>query len=140
MLEKPPMVLPRWLLLLFGWLLTALALIGALLPLVPTTPFLLLACYCFARSAPRVHAWILNVPIFGKYLRQWDETHTVPQAAKYKGIFVILFSFGLSAYWAGILWVRILLTAIALAASWFVWRLPHGVCQGESEVPADELP
>ena len=118
------MVLPRPILLAGGLLFTLLAFVGAILPLVPTTPFLLLACYCFARSAPRIHAWILEMPLFGKYLRQWSETHSVPRSAKVKGVLVVLTSFGVSAYLADMLWLRLLLVGAAMLVCVLIWRLP----------------
>lgn len=65
-----------------GLLLTALGLIGAVLPLLPTTIFLILAAGCFARSSPRMEAWILEHPQVGPYVRDWRERGAIPLRGK----------------------------------------------------------
>ena len=64
----------RWLLWLAGSVALALALIGVVLPGLPTAPFVLLAAACFAKASPRLHAWLLNQRFFGPMVRDW-ETH-----------------------------------------------------------------
>jgi uncharacterized membrane protein YbaN (DUF454 family) len=60
----------------------AFGVVGAFLPVVPTTIFLILAAWCFGRSSPRLEAWMLDHPHFGPSLRDWRETGTVPRKAK----------------------------------------------------------
>ena len=74
--------LPRWLWLALGFLFVALGFIGALLPLLPTTIFLILAAACFARSSPRLEAWLLDHPRFGSTLRAWREDGAIGPRAK----------------------------------------------------------
>ncbi|MEH3104268.1 MAG: YbaN family protein [Sphingomonas phyllosphaerae] len=71
----------------YGWLalgffFIALGVIGALLPLMPTTIFLILAAGCFARSSPRLEAWLLDHPRFGTTLRAWRRDRAIPRRAK----------------------------------------------------------
>jgi uncharacterized membrane protein YbaN (DUF454 family) len=65
-----------------GSLLVAVGFVGAFLPLLPTTPFLILAAGCFARSSPRMEAWLLNHRRFGPVLRAWREHGAIPVKAK----------------------------------------------------------
>jgi len=65
-----------------GSALVALGFVGAFLPLLPTTPFLILAAGCFARSSPRLEAWLLNHPQFGPVLTNWRERGAIPRKAK----------------------------------------------------------
>lgn len=65
-----------------GWVMVALGFIGALLPLMPTTIFLVLAAGCFGRSSPRFEAWLLNHPKFGGSLRAWQTYGAIPRKAK----------------------------------------------------------
>ena len=65
-----------------GILMLVLAFIGALLPLMPTTIFLILAVWCFTRSSPRLEAWVLNHRTFGPTLRAWRDQGAISMRAK----------------------------------------------------------
>lgn len=78
--ESRPFMRGIWLAL--GLLFTAAGLIGAVLPLLPTTPFLILAAACFARSSPKLEARILNDPRFGSLVREWRARGAIPPRAK----------------------------------------------------------
>ena len=56
-----------------GGLSLMLAAIGVVLPLLPTTPLVILAAFCFAKSAPRLHAWLLANKTFGPMIREWQD-------------------------------------------------------------------
>lgn len=68
-------------LLIAGWLFVLLGLIGIVMPLFPTTPFLLVALMCFSRSSPKIYDWLFNHRILGKPLRDWEETRRIPPYA-----------------------------------------------------------
>jgi len=74
--------LARKLWLLAGLVFVALGFIGALLPLMPTTVFLILAAACFARGEPRLEAWLLAHPHFGPTLRAWRANGAIPRRGK----------------------------------------------------------
>lgn len=78
------MHLQRILLIIVGWISIVLATFGLLLPLLPTTPFLLLSAWCFSRSSPRFHHWLLYNSWFGKYIRDWQQHKALPKGVKMK--------------------------------------------------------
>ncbi|ELY4004151.1 DUF454 family protein [Cronobacter dublinensis] len=114
----------RTILLILGWLAVVLATLGVVLPLLPTTPFLLLAAWCFARSSPRFHHWLLYRSWFGGYLRHWQQYRAMPPGAKPRAILVILATFAISLWMLKIFWVRVLLLVILSGLLIFMWRIP----------------
>ncbi len=116
--------LRRGLLQAAGLFFSGLAIAGVVLPLVPTTPFLLLAGACFARSSPRLHHWLLSNPVFGSYLEQWQRDRTVSRVAKRKAYLVVVLSFGVSIALVHTAWIRLLLLALGACLLAFLIRLP----------------
>lgn len=114
----------RILLLVAGASCTALAAVGAFLPVLPTTPFLILAAACFARSSPAFHAKLMESPVFGPYLRQWRADRTVPAEAKRKAYGLVLVTFGISIAVVDVAWLRILLAVLAVCLVIFLRKLP----------------
>lgn len=82
-----------------GWFFVALGVIGAFLPVMPTTPFLLLAVACFARSSPQLEAWLMNHRQFGPPLRNWREKRAISARAKTTAIALMAASY--AAFWFG---------------------------------------
>lgn len=111
-------------LVVLGWLAVVLATLGVVLPLLPTTPFLLLAAWCFARSSPRFHAWLLYRSWFGPYLRHWQDHRALPPGAKGKAVVMIVLTFAISLWLVDMMWVRVLLLTIMAVLLTFMLRLP----------------
>ncbi|CCG86450.1 DUF454 family protein [Erwinia piriflorinigrans] len=114
----------RYLLMTLGWLAVILATLGVILPLLPTTPFLLLAAWCFARSSPRFHYWLLHRSVFGRYLLYWQQHHAMPPGAKGRAVLFILLTFAFSLWMVNIFWLRLLLVVILCILLIFIIRLP----------------
>ena len=116
--------MPRIILIIIGWLSVALGTLGVFLPLLPTTPFILLAAWCFARSSPRFHHWLLYRSWFGGYLRHWQQYRAMPPGAKPRAVVMILLTFAISLWLVNLTWVRILLLIILTCLLIFMWRIP----------------
>lgn len=114
----------KYLLLVSGLLFLALGILGALLPILPTTPFLILALSCFANSSPRFHQMLLNNQWFGAVLQQWEESRSISRASKIKAILVIMLTFSVSiGVLHGELALQLMLLALASVLLVFMWRL-----------------
>ena len=114
----------KYLLILFGLLSLTLGIIGVVLPILPTTPFLILALACFANSSPRFHKMLLNNRWFGSALQQWEENHTITRASKLKAMILVVLTFSLSiGILHGKLQLQIGLLVIGSILLAFMWRL-----------------
>ena len=116
----------RALLTVAGMVCVMLAVAGIVLPLLPTTPFLLLAAACFARSSPRLDDWLHHNRLFGPYLRAYRAGHGIPMPAKVSIIALLWISIAFSAILAvpDRLWaLRLVLVMTGLLVSIHVLRV-----------------
>ena len=115
----------RALLVALGGLCVGLAALGVVTPVLPTTPFLLVAAACFARSSPRFHGLLLNSPAFGPLIRDWREHRAIPRRAKHTALALIAATVGSSALFAvEAIWLRLVLLAVGVGLCTWLWRLP----------------
>ncbi|MBO9552347.1 YbaN family protein [Pseudomonas sp.] len=111
----------RYLLLAIGWLSVALGVLGIFLPVLPTTPFLLLAAACFARSSPRFHDWLVNHPKLGPWIRDYLSGEGIPLKGKVYAIGLMWASIGLSCYLVPLFWARtFMLTSAVLVTAYIL--------------------
>ena len=95
-----------------------LGIVGILLPLLPTTPFLLLAAACYARSSERFYHWLLNNRWFGNYLKNYWERKAIPLKVKVLSISFLWITIGYSAFFVvQILLGKIILVIIAIGVT-----------------------
>ncbi|MCX7418305.1 MAG: YbaN family protein [Planctomycetia bacterium] len=87
---SPATGLRRWLYLLLGWFFVGVALLGAILPILPSTPFLLLASWFFVRSKPALRAWLMQLPVFGSMLHDWDQHQAIRSSSKRAAYVLVL--------------------------------------------------
>lgn len=71
---------PIW--FVFAWISFVVGIIGAFLPILPTTPFLILSAYLFSKSSPRFHKWIMELPVAGDAVRDWQHNRVIKPRAK----------------------------------------------------------
>jgi uncharacterized protein len=110
-----------------GIILVIIGLIGAVLPLLPTTIFFILAAGCFARSNERLEKWVLEHPHFGEPVRTWYEHRAISPVAKRLALLGMAFGFGIFALTAQPTpWVLALGAASILACAVYVVTRPSG--------------
>lgn len=83
----------NWVYFSLGWLFFVLGAIGVVLPVLPTTPFMLLALWFFSKSSDRFHHWLYHHRLFGPTLQQWDQHKVIPLAAKIMATSMMIASF-----------------------------------------------
>ena len=76
----------RWIYFGIGWLFFGLGVLGAFLPVLPTTPLMIVALWAFSKSSERFHTWLYNHKIFGPPLQRWHEYRVIPAKAKMAAI------------------------------------------------------
>lgn len=111
----------KWILIVLGSVSVALGILGTFLPLLPTTPFLLLAAACYAKSSRRLHNWLFTNRLFGSYLRSYAEGEGIPLRVKVVVIAMLWITIGFSAVFVvSALAARIILALIALGVTTYI--------------------
>lgn len=131
----------KYLLVAAGVTSVALGTVGIVVPLLPTTPFFLLAAACFVRSSDKLYGWLINHRLFGSYIRNYREHRAVTWQTKVFTLVLLWLAIGYSVLVVAVaLWLRILLLAIAVAVTVHVLTLntlKRKTEPGESETSHD---
>ncbi|GFM54193.1 YbaN family protein [Pseudomonas capsici] len=114
--------LVRYLLVAVGWTSVGLGVIGIFLPVLPTTPFLLLAAACFARSSPRFYNWLVNHKRLGPWIRDYLAGNGIPLKGKVYAIGLMWASISLSCYLVPLPWARGFMLASAVLVTIYILR------------------
>jgi uncharacterized membrane protein YbaN (DUF454 family) len=123
-LVKSPVI--RWVLIGISVVSLIVGMIGAFLPVLPTTPFVLLSACCYARSSVRFYNWLMNHRVFGPPLRKWKESGAIARRHKILAITMITLSVGSSIiFFIPILAVRIFLGVFAAWLILFIGSRPE---------------
>jgi uncharacterized membrane protein YbaN (DUF454 family) len=105
-------------LIVTGTLSLGLGIIGIFIPLLPTTPFLLLAAYCYFRSSKKLYNWLISNKLFGSYIRNYYEGLGIPLKVKLLSISFLWITIGFSTYFiVSNLIIRIILIIIAVGVT-----------------------
>ncbi len=128
----------RWFLLVVGLLAVGLGIVGIVVPLLPTTPFLLLAAACFMRSSDRLYQRLIHHRWLGGYIRNYREHHAMTLQAKASALILLWGAIGYSALVvANTWWLRFLLGAVATGVTVHLLRLKTLARSGQGEHHAD---
>ncbi len=108
--------------IILGSLALALGIIGIFVPLLPTTPFLLLAAALYVRSSPRLYRWLLDNKLLGTYIRNFRENRAIPLRVKVVSITLMWIAMGycifcvVECWW----WAQLLLLLVAVGTTWHI--------------------
>ncbi|MDP1558686.1 MAG: YbaN family protein [Nitrosomonas sp.] len=116
--------LARWLYFSAGLTALILGIMGVVLPVLPTTPFILLAAACFARSSEHFHDKLLANRIVGPIIREWCLYRSIPRRAKRWAYVLMALSFGSSILIVPAIWHKVMLAATGIILATFIWRIP----------------
>lgn len=123
-MTTPAYSLRRATLFAAGSLSLVLGVIGIFLPLLPTTCFLLLSGWCFARSSPRMYEWLHHNPMFGKYLREYRDDKVIPPRLRLVTLATLWLALAFSAVLVSTRpWIVLLLLGIGVTVSWHLFSL-----------------
>jgi uncharacterized membrane protein YbaN (DUF454 family) len=112
-----------------GWISFILGIIGAFIPILPTTPFLILSAFLFSKSSPRFHAWLMNLPHVGDVIRDWQENRVIGMRAKILcGLMLIL---SLVIIWIKVrilVTIKVMITILLVGVGSFVLTRKSSIC------------
>jgi len=109
-----------------GCIALLLGFIGVVLPVLPTTPFIILAAFCFSKGSPRLRSWLVNHATFGPLIADWEAHGAIPRPIKRLACTVMALAFAASIF-AGFGATVLIIQAICLTgAATYVWTRPDG--------------
>lgn len=112
----------RIILILIGSVSFALGVLGIFLPMLPTTPFLLLSAAAWLKASPSLYEWLLNHRVFGEYIRNFREHRAIPLRVKIVSVSMVWLTIGyciiavVDEWW----WAQLLMALLAIAISWHI--------------------
>lgn len=123
-IRKTSFPLVRWPLIFAGLAAVGIGTVGIFVPLLPTTPFYLLAAACLFRSSDRLYQWLIGNKGCGPYIRNYRENRAIPRHAKILALILLWGTIGHAVFiLLNLLWLRILLVAIATGVTIYLLRL-----------------
>ncbi|MBI9104299.1 MAG: YbaN family protein [Spirochaetales bacterium] len=111
----------KFFLLITGHLFLSLGITGIFLPVLPTTPFLLLSAACYMKSSERLYTWLVNHKFFGLYIRSYLEYKAITQKAKILSIIALWSVMMITIlFFINLFWIRVLLIFIAIGVTFYL--------------------
>ena len=106
-----------------GFLFIALGVLGVFLPLLPTTPFILLAAFFFSQSSEKCHQWLLGNKIFGPVLYNWEKSRCIPHFAKVLSFSMIAVFGAVSVFTLPFVWLKVVTVLLIAYACYFIYNI-----------------
>ncbi len=114
----------RVVLLVVGTLALVIGAVAIVVPLLPSTPFLLIAAACYARASERLYRWLIAQPAIGRIIVEWQASRTIAPEVRRNAMLTVVVSFGISIVIIDALVVRAVLLAIGVLVLWILSRIP----------------
>jgi len=129
---KKEMKIIRGLWFIAGTICLALGAVGIILPILPTTPFLLASAACYFKSSPKMHKWLLNNKWFGDYIKNYQEGKGIPKKTKFIALTTLWITIGISTIFfldrilptILILPMQLIMIIVAIVVTLYMLRLP----------------
>jgi hypothetical protein len=130
----------RYIYLICGWTAVALGLIGILLPVLPTTPFMILAAFLFTKGSPNARAWLIEHAHFGPHIQNWEASGAIAPRAKRTAVLMMAGVLSVSLF-LGLPWWLIGIQAICMGgAAAFILTRPDAVPDAMPDAMPDGAP
>lgn len=123
--------------LTIGFISLGLGIIGIPLPILPTTPFLLLAMACFAKSSKRFEKWLYQTKLYQTYVADYRETKSIAKERKKWILLQIYILMGISIYLAPIIWVKLALGALTIFITYYLLKVIPNKSENQTEEDPD---
>ena len=108
-----------------GAIALGLGIMGIFLPLLPTTPFVLLAAACFARGSERFHQWLLANRTFGPMVQEWEGHRSLPYRTKVTAIVLMSLTMAISiTFFVRPVWLKVVLALLGVGLAFWMYRIP----------------
>ena len=122
----------------FGFFCVGMAYIGFVTPGIPFSIFLVMAAWAFAKSSPKMEAWLYNHPWFGKFLTNWNKKRVFPTRGKYAMVIVMASTLAITYHATGNLKAVLWSGAFMLGVAIWAWRYPGSLEEHQRRVDAGE--
>src|SRR6056297_710644 len=113
----------KYIFIILGTLSLALGIIGIFLPVLPTTPFLLLTSYLYLKSSKKLHDWLINHKVFGEYIYNYITYKGIKRKDKMKALILLYLTLSISFYFVDIIHVRIFLILVGIGVTIHISKL-----------------
>lgn len=121
--------------IIFGFISLALGIIGIFLPIMPTTPFILLSAFCFSRGSEKIYNWFISNKYFGRIVKDWEENRVIKLKVKIFVSVTLPFSLIYPLFFKDLsLPLRTLIVIVAISVLTFIWTRPSAVASSNHSI------